>query len=169
MGVASPRDGAAAGGERGAAKGSAAGFTTSAGSRTSTVSTTSDGSADGSAKADSAPAPDVEGAPLLDRIARISSKESSERPRPAPPAPVEAPAGTPAGTSLVERSRPLVEVDRPPEDPRAAARTLFYRFALEFEMAESRQDLVDVVAGVDRYVDEAIALWPVGHSISDAG
>lgn len=60
-------------------------------------------------------------------------------------------------------------MDGPPEDPRAAARTLFYRFALELEMAESRQDLVDVVAGVDRYVDEALALWPVGQSISDVG
>lgn len=96
---------------------------------------------------------EVEGVPFLDRLVRRAAGASSapSRPQPDPPAPR-------AGTSLVERSRPLVEVEGPPEDPRAAGRTLFYRFALELEMAESRQELVDVVAGVDRYVDEALSL-----------
>lgn len=40
---------------------------------------------------------------------------------------------------------------------RDAVRAVFMRFAADLSAAEARKDLVKIVAGVDRYVDDAIA------------
>jgi len=56
------------------------------------------------------------------------------------------PAGTP------RRSRPRIK----PETPRDAVRQVFLDFATDLAAAEERKDLVQVVAGVDAYVDQVI-------------
>lgn len=113
------------------------------------------------------------GAPAGDLLAFASSPAgrreaprdgSTTPPQEVPDGEAEASAGVggPAadsGLSLVERARPSAEVEPPPPaDPRAATRNLFYRLALELEMAETRDELVRVVFGIDRYVDEALSV-----------
>ncbi|MHB1194143.1 MAG: hypothetical protein ACYC6F_13970 [Longimicrobiales bacterium] len=56
------------------------------------------------------------------------------------------------------RPKPSVKRGRKPADGsvREAVRASFLEFASELSAAEARKDLVRVVAGVDRYVDEVL-------------
>lgn len=67
-------------------------------------------------------------------------------PAPAPAAPAAAP---------VRGDCPSEQEERTP--PREALRVLFFKLALELELTRNDSELVDVIAGVDRYVDEALA------------
>lgn len=92
---------------------------------------------------------------------------SAERPLPsAAPDPSVSVAGAPAaaparaavaaspGARLAEDASPEQEERTP---PREALRVLFFKLALELELTRNDSELVDVIAGVDRYVDEALA------------
>ncbi len=57
---------------------------------------------------------------------------------------------SPAGTR--RRGRPRIK----PQTPRDAVRQVFLDFATDLAAAEERKDLVQVVAGVDAYVDQVI-------------
>jgi hypothetical protein len=75
-----------------------------------------------------------------------------------PAAPPAAPPSAPAAPPTVPAAPPSAPAEPAAERSRSELRTLFLRLAMELAAAETDAELVDVLAALDRYVDEALAV-----------
>lgn len=117
-----------------------------------------------SALEEAAPRPPVPEPPPVEAMPSSAERLRGGRPQHDRPAKAE-PRPSPAASVGVGRFRPDAAAPARREEGRVrkdAMRSLFFRFAVDLETAPGRADLVQVLARVDRYVDEAITLATSG-------